>query len=153
MNTPYDSRNDTMAHINRVEELLLMVKNNILLRAEIHDESKLRAPEKGIFDLYTPKLKECTYGSDEYKSYLAEMKVALDHHYLVCSHHPEHYPNGIDGMSLLDLIEMCCDWKAAGERHTDGSMEASLEKNQERFKISDQLQNILENTVKELGWI
>lgn len=153
MNTTYDSRNDTKAHIHRVEQLLLAVKNNILFRSEVHDRSKLEEPEKSIFDTYTPKLKDCTYGSDEYKGYLAEMKVALDHHYMVCSHHPEHYSKGIDGMSLIDLIEMLCDWKAAGERHADGNMAASLTKNKERFHINDQLQSILENTVKEMGWV
>lgn len=152
MNTPYDSRNDTAAHINRVRELIQDAENNLWNRSSAHDLSKLKEPEKSIFDTYTPKLKGCTYGSDEYKSHLAEMKVALDHHYAENSHHPEHYPNGIEGMSLLDLIEMLCDWKAAGERHADGSMEASLEKNRERFKISEQLQNILENTAKEMGW-
>ncbi len=56
-------------------------------------------------------------------------------------------------MSLLDVIEMLCDWKAAGERHHDGSMERSLRVNRERFSISPQLQQILENTARELGWI
>ncbi len=61
--------------------------------------------------------------------------------------------SGINGMSLLDLIEMLCDWKAAGERHADGSMERSLTINRERFKISPQLQSILENTAREMGWL
>ncbi|MFI0461461.1 MAG: DUF5662 family protein [Ilumatobacteraceae bacterium] len=109
------------------------------------------------------------------------LKLLFDH-YANNSHHPEHYqkqvciicfaefdanhkdncnkcgngylskePN-IGGMSLLDLVEMLCDWKAAGERHTNGSMERSLVVNKERFKISEQLQSILENTAKELGW-
>ena len=60
---------------------------------------------------------------------------------------------GINGMTLLDLIEMLCDWKAAGERHADGSMERSLMVNQERFHIGEQLQSILENTARELGFL
>lgn len=56
-------------------------------------------------------------------------------------------------MSLLDLIEMLCDWKAAGERHADGSMERSLRLNKDRFKIGDQLQSILQNTAKEMKWL
>ena len=31
-----------------------------------------------------------TYGSDEYKACLTEMKPALDHHYAANRHHPEH---------------------------------------------------------------
>jgi hypothetical protein len=125
----------------------------INIRSSIHDLSKLHDPEKAIFDEMTPKLKGSTYGSEEYKGFLAQMKPALDHHYAKNPHHPEHYPNGIDGMSLLDLLEMLCDWKAAGERHADGSMERSLTVNRERFKIGPQLQAILRNTAQELGWL
>jgi len=78
--------------------------------------------------------------------------VALKHHYENNSHHPEHYPNGINGMSLLDLIEMLADWKAAGMRHADGDMQKSLEINKKRFGMSDQLAEIFQNTIKELGW-
>jgi hypothetical protein len=64
------------------------------------------------------------------------------------SHHPEHYSNGIQGMSLLDVIEMLCDWKAAGLRHADGNIFKSLEINKDRYKISTQLYSILFNTAK-----
>ena len=153
MTTPYDSHEDTTKHIERVRELVELCRENLNCRKSIHDLSKLHAPEKPIFDEMTPKLKDSTYGSDEYKSFLAQMKPALDHHYANNSHHPEHYPNGIDGMSLLDLLEMLCDWKAAGERHANGSMGRSLEVNRDRFKISPQLQSVLENTARELGWL
>jgi hypothetical protein len=129
------------------------VKDNLRLRAFRHDDSKLKSPEKECFDEVTGALKALTYGSLEYKEQLAKLKPALDHHYANNSHHPEHYDNGIDGMSLLDLIEMLCDWKAAGERHADGSMQRSLTVNQSRFKISEQLQSILWNTAQELGWL
>jgi hypothetical protein len=59
----------------------------------------------------------------------------------------------VDGMSLLDVLEMLCDWKAAGERHADGSIERSLSVNKARFNISPQLHAILENTARELGWL
>lgn len=61
--------------------------------------------------------------------------------------------SGANGMSLLDLIEMLCDWKAATERHTDGDLRKSLEINKTRFGLSDQLHSILTNTAKELGFI
>jgi hypothetical protein len=149
----YDSHEDTKKHIERVRFLLDVCMGEINIRSSIHDLSKLHDPEKAIFDEMTPKLKGSTYGSEEYKGFLAQMKPALDHHYAKNPHHPEHYPNGIDGMSLLDLLEMLCDWKAAGERHADGSMERSLTVNRERFKIGPQLQAILRNTAQELGWL
>lgn len=149
----YDSRPDTFAHIERVGALLSTANANIAWRAANHDLSKLEEPERSAFDRLTPRLKGLTYGSDEYKASLDELGIALKHHYAKNSHHPEHYPEGIAGMSLLDLVEMLCDWKAAGERHADGSIAASLEKNQARFGIGTQLQAILENTARELGWL
>lgn len=149
----YDSTTDTKNHIERVRELLREAIHQLNERALHHDKSKLEEPEKSAFDYATPRLKGSTYGSDEYKGFLAELKPALDHHYAANSHHPEHYANGVDGMSLLDVLEMLCDWKAAGERHADGSIERSLRINRERFGIGNQLQSILENTARELGWI
>jgi len=153
MNEPYDSTQDTLTHIGRVQIYIAQCADNLDARARTHDQSKLQPPEKEIFDEMTPKLKGSTYGSEEYKGFLESMKPALDHHYANNPHHPEHYPNGIDGMSLLDLIEMLCDWKAAGERHADGSIVKSLDVNRYRFKLTLQLFNILTNTARELGWI
>ncbi len=76
----------------------------------------------------------------------------LKHHYNNNSHHPQHWPNGINGMSLLDVFEMCCDWKASSMRHDDGDIKKSLEKNRERFQISDQLYYILQNTIEDMEW-
>jgi len=152
MENNYDSTVDTLLHIKRVNELLLKVSKDLMYRATYHDNSKLVDPEKSLFDEFTPKLKGCTYGSDEYKSFLSSLKVALDNHYKNNSHHPEHYENGIDGMNLLDLIEMFLDWKAAGERHADGNIHKSIKHNKDRFKMSDQLVSIFKNTAEYYGW-
>lgn len=153
MNAPEDSTADTMRHARRVDELLLQLTQAILGRVTYHDRSKLEPPEKDTFDVYGPKLRTSTYGSDEYKTFLAEMQVALDHHYAVNRHHPEHYLDGIDGMTLVDLVEMLADWKAAGERHANGSMARSLEIQKGRFGISDQLHSVLVNTARDAGWL
>lgn len=146
----YDSSKDTLLHIRRVSELLHNVIADFAERASVHDASKLKSPEKELFDEYTPLLKNTTYGSEKYNIYKEEMKSGLDHHYKNNSHHPEHYANGIDDMNLLDIIEMLADWKAATERHADGDIKKSLEINRERFKISDQLYKIILNTVRYL---
>lgn len=148
-----DSMRETVLHIRRVQSLLGDVVKRLIERARVHDTSKLLEPEASTFAVMTSKLKGCTYGSEEYKSFLAEMKPALDHHYAHNSHHPEHWTGGVKDMSLLDLIEMLVDWKGASERHSTGSISASLRLNKERFRISDQLAEILSNTAKELGWI
>jgi len=148
----YDSTDDTMAHIDRVRYLLSEAERNLRMRSIHHDRSKLVDPEKAIFDEFTPKLKDSTYGSEEYMQFLADMKPALDHHYAHNSHHPEHYPDGVHGMSLFDVLEMLIDWKAASERHGDGDIMRSIDINTSRFKLSPQLVDILRNTVREFGW-
>ena len=147
-----DSTQDTHNHIARVQARMDEVIASLEARAAVHDASKLAAPEKAGFDVLTEKLSSMVYGSDEYKAALAEGKPTIDHHYAMNTHHPEHYPSGIAGMSLLDIVEMFCDWKASSERTKQGSIARSLTHNKQRFGISDQLASILENTVKELGW-
>ena len=111
---------ETMKHKDNVKNYLLFVSRVLELKGRKHDDSKLQEPEQSIFVKYTPKLRNCTYGSKEYKTFLKEMKPALDHHYKANPHHPEYYSNGIKGMNLLDLIEMFFDWMAATKRHADG---------------------------------
>jgi len=149
----YDSREDTTKHIMRVRKLVRRFRNLLNVRSINHDDSKMSSPEKETFDRVTPKLKSLTYGSAEYRKTLAEMKTALEHHYANNRHHPEHFENGIDEMTLVDVVEMLCDWKAASERHDDGDIMKSIEINQERFNLSDQLANILKNTVLDMGLI
>jgi len=148
----YDSKPDTLDHIVRVQHFMSEAVENLLNRALVHDQSKLEEPEKSVLDRVTPKLRELTYGSDEYKASLAEMGDALQHHYRVNRHHPEHWSGGIYNMSLLDLIEMFCDSKAATERHADGDIMRSIDHNAGRFDLTDLLANIFRNTARELGW-
>jgi len=148
----YDSKADTLLHIKRVAQLLTEASSELIRRANVHDDSKLKSPEKELFDEFTPKLKDCTYGSDEYKEYLKGLKVALDHHYANNSHHPEHYEKGVNGFDLFDLIEMFFDWKAASERHADGNIMKSIEINKGRFELSEQLCDIMRNTAVRLGY-
>jgi len=137
------SKFKTMRHIETVRNYLNAVIKELMTRQEQHDQSKLESPEVETFEEYTPKLRGVTYGSDEYRQNMREMKPAIDHHNSVNRHHPEHFKAGIREMTLIDLIEMLCDWKAAGMRHDDGDIFKSIYKNKERFGISDQLESIL----------
>jgi hypothetical protein len=152
MTEPYDSTADTEAHIKRVQELLYEVCVNLNERSLNHDLSKFHPPEKEIFDKVTPRLKGLTYGSEEYNAQIKELGVALEHHYANNPHHPEHYSDGIMGMSLLDIVEMFADWKAATERHADGDLMRSIGINRERFSYGAVLESIFENTAHELRW-
>jgi hypothetical protein len=138
----------TMRHMERVRNLLNLAIIELIKRGEKHDQSKCQKPEVELFTEFTPKLAGVTYGSNEYNSFLSAMKPALTHHYANNRHHPEHFANGVDDMNLLDLIEMFCDWKAATERHNDGNLRTSIEKNAKRFEMSAQLVKILQNTIE-----
>jgi len=158
MSDPYDSRPDTNEHIDRVRYFIGRAQGNLDRRMVKHDASKLVNPELAYFDKYTPKLATLEFGSEEYKQSLKELQPALEHHFAANDHHPEHFKNGVRGMSLLALIEMLCDWRAASERvkqRTDDpqkvkTFEAGLAWNKERFGISDDLYEILLNTAREL---
>lgn len=143
----YDSTKDTWKHIENVQNILKICINELEKRKLNHDQSKLKDPEKEFFDVYTPKLKKSTYGSDEYKLFLKELKPALDHHYANNRHHPEHFVNGIQGMDLIDVLEMCVDWYCASKRHEDGDPFKSIDINQKRFNFSDDLVEIFRNTM------
>lgn len=137
----------TQEHINLVRVFLRIVAVELLKRGETHDLSKMSSEEVEAFTEYTPKLKTCTYGSDEYKRYLAEIAPALKHHYAHNRHHPEHYPDGIRGMNLVDLVEMFVDWLASTRRHADGDIRHSIEINRTRFGMSEDLVRVFQNTV------
>ncbi len=152
MDKVYVSGADTLQHIGHVRKYLKQVNDNLTDRGLKHDRSKLINPEKELFDIWTPKLKDMEYNSPEYKASLASLKPALDNHYANNSHHPEYHENGINGMDLLDIVEMLADWKASTLRTKNGNLRKSIEMNAERFGYGEQLKTILINTMERLGW-
>ncbi len=147
---PFNSKDATIAHILRVRKLIEEVRLQLLLRGQEHDKSKLQEPEKPMFDKETPLLKTLKYGTPEYQDSLDRLKPALDHHYATYRHHPEHFPDGVNDMNLIDLMEMFVDWMAASERTKEGNKLSSVRIGAGRFKLSDQLAIIMENTVREM---
>lgn len=139
---------ETMKHIEKVREIVWVFIEKLASRAFEHDKAKLESPEVEVFAEYTPKLAETVYGSEEYMQNLKEMNGALQHHYAQYRHHPEHFDKGVDDMTLVDLIEMFCDWKASTARQIDGNLLKSIETNAGRFNMSKQLKQIFVNTAK-----
>ena len=139
---------ETQKHIELVRKFIRLFTDKLITRGVEHDKLKMKSPEVEIFTEFTPKLADTTYGSEEYKEFLEQMKPALEHHYANYRHHPEHFINGINDMNLIDLVEMICDWKASTLRHNDGNLLKSIEINAQRFGMSEQLTQILINTAK-----
>lgn len=140
---------DTIKHIHRVRELLHLMILRLDERAKNHDWSKLESPQAEIFGEYGGDLAKTVYGSEEYQKLLEKVKPAIEDHYSKERHHPQHHKDGVNDMTLLDMIEMLADWKASSERMNSGNIRKSIEHNKTRFGISDQLARIFENTVKE----
>lgn len=146
--TKEDYIKDTKEHIQLVRQFMISFAEQLAYRSLMHDRTKLENPEMDIFIKYTPELDNCVYGSEEYKKHLKKVQVALSHHYTHNSHHPEHYPDGINGMDLLDIVEMFCDWLASSLRHQGGNIYRSIEVNKNRFEYSNDLKDILVNSIE-----
>jgi hypothetical protein len=146
----------TMDHRAKVVSYLGEICNSLMERGAAHDQSKLEEPELSLFAEWGPRLKQMEYGSQEYKDALSTMGAALKHHYEHNRHHPEHFEQRVDGMTLVDLVEMVADWRAAAHRMAQGGENAddismfltSLATNAKRFKLDPQLVNILANTAR-----
>lgn len=123
-----ESQKDTIAHIAKVQFNLSTVIYNLHERSTVHDRSKFEEPELSGYEGLAQTLKGLTYGT------------------------PEHRALGVTDMSLLDIIEMLCDWKAAHDRNGD-DFGHSIQVSVSRFNISEQLHAILINTAKEMGWL
>jgi hypothetical protein len=124
----YSSKKDTLKHIRQVRKNIGIILRELRLRGKLHDMSKVQSPEKYGLDIFAPI-----------------QTVPTRHESL-----PEHYEQGIRGMSLIDLLEMFCDWYAATKRHNNGDIMKSISINQERFGYSDDLKAVFENTYKDM---
>lgn len=148
----YDSRIDTLSHSRRVGELLGDAIHDLVNRSTSHDLSKLTEPELSTYNEFVPLLREAEFGTEEYERIRQAMGPGLAHHYEHNAHHPESSEYGVDGMTLVDLIEMLADWKAAAERN-DGRLGDGIAKCVHRFGIGDQLTRILCETAEAFGWL
>jgi len=101
---------EVQAHIENVRLNLAAFCEDLQKRAAVHDDSKLSTAELPVYEAVDATPREA-FGTPAYYERLARLKPALDHHYAVNDHHPEHYENGVAGMDLAALVEMFCDWK------------------------------------------
>lgn len=93
----------TQEHRELVYKYCCIFANLVCVRGEVHDKSKLEAPEFSLFSEVTPELAGLTYGSTEYQEYLQKLQPALEHHYLNNRHHPE--------WSIYNNITVLEEWR------------------------------------------
>ena len=121
--------------------------DELLERKLNHDKSKLEYPEKEEFDKYYKIKGKIPYGSSEYYNSLNRFGKALEHHYRYNRHHPEHFSNLIYGMTIMDVIEMLCDWEATAAKQSTDAIYKGIEVNSERFSYDKKMVRVLSNTV------
>jgi hypothetical protein len=149
---PFDSAQDTHEHRGKVRDMLNLPIHNLLRRGAVHDLSRFDPEEKPIYDAVLPELRSATPGTPEHSAIQGRLAPALRHHYSVNSHHPEYYSNGVSGMTLLDMIEMLCDLKAATMRPGSRTLAHALELAIKKHKISQEVAGILRHTAVEFFW-
>jgi hypothetical protein len=125
-----------LRHTKLVASCLENIAAVLSRRAIVHDISKFSEDEFSGFVQINRVARTCEYGSPEYKASLAEVD-AVPLHYSRNSHHPEHFDNGVDEMSLIDFIEMVADWKAASEVYGQTLLKDALEIQTARFGLQE----------------
>lgn len=133
-------------HIKRVQNKLFKLIAALTIRSQEHDKSKLEEPE---FSLWKKMDEEprYPYGSKEYKNKIERYRELFEMHYKKNPHHPEHFQNGISDMTLIDLVEMLCDWISYKDNISVTEAIEMVEKQSERFEYSDEIKNMLINTL------
>jgi hypothetical protein len=143
----YDCTDDVLEHKEKVVYWMRRFWTLLEGRSKYHDDSKLKNPtEKAMFDRWVPELKARTLGSPEYKEALEQMGEGLRMHYEANRHHPEHFKNGVDDMTLIDIVEMVADWMAAAQAK---NVHVDLDYLANRFHLSEQLVKIIANQLRE----
>lgn len=120
------------------------------MECESHDDSKFNLDELREAVRNSNKLKGLTYGSPEFEDKLQEIIDEGVLHYERNSHHIEGNTNGVSDMDLIDLLVALCDWISACENY-GGSIYESISIAQRRFNMSDEVVNLLNNTIKRLS--
>jgi hypothetical protein len=162
-----DSRPATSEHISQVRGLLLGVAGDLVSRGHRHDASKLVEPERATFDRVTTRLRSLTHGSEEYEEARKGMGPALDHHYEVNDHHPEHFGDNkehgvtvdvgtehLPGGEITVATATCdsCDWLERGDE--DDVRDAAAAHERETFVPGGiHAMNLLQLTEMLCDWI
>lgn len=138
--------NGIQKHKDSVKSKVAYLSNKLKERAEKHDNSKLEHPEIDWL-IAMDREPRYPYGSPEYFDKMKRWNKFFQHHYANNRHHPDHFPNGVNDMNLVDLCEYCCDIISYyDEMHPKDAIK-TIEAQKERFGFDPQLTDILKNTL------
>ena len=135
-------------HCQAVGETINHICNHLHNRAINHDKSKYKDDEFEGFCYFNTLDPNLEYGSKKHKEAIERIKPYTENtlklHYSRNSHHPEFHDN-LEDMTLLDLIEMVCDWKSASiVYHNQENVEESKKAFEHSIKICKEKYNFTE---------
>ena len=126
-------------------EIITMLLNT---RALTHDNSKSSEEEYKYYKMANSVNRNDFKTYEEYLDYITPtLNKGLKHHYENNRHHPEFFDNGIDDMTLIDIMEMIADWCIAIKQNGKDLYE-EVQYNFDKYNISEQLRKIIINTYK-----
>lgn len=141
-----DTEDYIKGHISRVRKHINTFIQLLIRRSINHDKSKLEEPELSWWKQMDQEPRY-PYGSEEYKEKTKRWDKVFKHHYQYNRHHPEFYENGINDMTLVDIVEMMCDW--LGYKQTISITEAMnvCDEQMKRYNIANELRQVIFNTL------
>lgn len=141
-----DTEEYIKGHISRVRKHINTFVQLLLKRAISHDKSKLEEPELSWWK-EMDKEPRYPYGSEEYKQKIKRWDRVFKHHYKYNRHHPEHYEYGVSEMTLVDIVEMMCDWLGYKDTITISEALKVCDEQMRRYNIPDGIRQIIFNTL------
>lgn len=141
-----DTEEYIKGHISRVRKHINTFVQLLLKRAINHDKSKLEEPEISWWK-EMDKEPRYPYGSEEYKQKIKRWDKVFKHHYKYNRHHPEHYEYGVSEMTLVDIVEMMCDWLGYKDIITISEALKVCDEQMRRYNIPDGIRQIIFNTL------
>lgn len=146
--------NNILEHKENVKKRMLFLAQEIIKRAEEHDNSKLESPElKWLIEM--DKEPPVEYGCPEYFEKMKRWEKFFKHHYEANRHHPKHFGDiGVYGMTIVDLAELMCDVTSYIQELHAFQAAKIVEEQGERFDMDEGITQILINTLNYYyAWI
>jgi len=140
-----------LKHKEQIAVLLAKFAAELTYRSAVHDNSKFSPDEFDVHSDNVNHFNKYLFDTKEEKELKERLMPAGILHRKRNRHHPEHFEDGIDGMNLIDILEMLCDWKSASTRVSGDSLRKGLPILKNKYNISPQLLKILENTARDFN--
>ena len=135
-------------HKDGVKTYLEIISMLLNTRALTHDNSKSSDEEYKYYKMANSVNRNDFKTYEEYMDYIKPtLDKGLKHHYENNRHHPEFFDNGIDDMTLIDIMEMIVDW-CISIKQNGKDLYKEIQYNFDKYNVSEQLKKIIINTYK-----